>query len=282
MRFSLLGDIVGQKPLFHAMTRYMRKNWPVQLVVSLTDRGVFIFRLENQHDVDTILSVGHWTINGIYPLLLRQWEPGMVLDIKSLQALPVWIILPDLDLQFWTLHMLGRISSMVGKPRGIDKLTCDKVRLYYARLLLEVDASKPLKEFIMLKGQGGEVKKQAIVYEFRPYHCPKCSNFGHTPNRCPLNNVQTTVVRRDATPPQAAGLTTTHYFATSSVPITSTAVVTSGLSVPLEDVGGSSSGLCLDTSIADRVSSVLGVVPNLSIVGVTSSQCQFGLVVFIL
>lgn len=76
----------------------------------------------------------------MYPLLLKQWGPGMKLDVKSLQTLPIWIKLPDLDLQFWTVNMLSRIASMVGKPCGIDKLTRDRVGLSYARIMVEVDA----------------------------------------------------------------------------------------------------------------------------------------------
>lgn len=87
------------------------------------------------------MNVGYWTINGMYPLLLKQWKLGMQLDVKSMQMLPIWIKLPDLALQFWTVNMLSRIASMIGKPCGIDKLTRDKVRLSYARIMVEVDAS---------------------------------------------------------------------------------------------------------------------------------------------
>lgn len=80
--------------------------------------------------------------------------------------------------------MLSRIASMIGRPCGIDNLTKEKLRLSYVRLMVEVDASKPLKEFIMLKGRMGDIKKQLIEYEFRPFHCSKCMKFGHTAGRC--------------------------------------------------------------------------------------------------
>lgn len=89
-KFSLLGVIVGQ-PLYNAMIQYVKKYWHVIPVVSLTAKGVFVFRFGNQKDVDTIVDVGHWTINGMYPLLLRQWQLGTKLDVKSLQSLPIWI-----------------------------------------------------------------------------------------------------------------------------------------------------------------------------------------------
>lgn len=64
-------------------------------------------------------------------------------------------------------------------------MTKDKVRLSYACIMVEVDASNPLKEFIMLKGLDSVLQKQSIEYEFRPFHCTKCMKFGHTAGRCP-------------------------------------------------------------------------------------------------
>lgn len=102
--------------------------------------------------------------------VLRQWKSGMKLDATSLQTLPIWIKLPDLELQFWTTNMLRKIESLIGRPYGIDNLTKDRVR-FYACLMVEVDASKLFKEFIMLKGTTEDLKKQPIKYEFRLVHC---------------------------------------------------------------------------------------------------------------
>lgn len=76
-KFSLVGVLVGHKPLYHAMVQYVKKHWSVEPAISLTDRGVFVLRLDNQLDVDKILNVGCWTINGMYPLILKQWKPCM-------------------------------------------------------------------------------------------------------------------------------------------------------------------------------------------------------------
>lgn len=46
-KFSLLGVIVGHKPLYNAMVAYVKKHWPVKPAVSLTDQGVFVFRFDN-------------------------------------------------------------------------------------------------------------------------------------------------------------------------------------------------------------------------------------------
>lgn len=84
----------------------------------MTDKSLCVFRFDFEVDMLKFFNGGPRTVNGIFPLLLCQWQHGMKLDASSLQTIPVWVKLPDLDLQFWTTHMLGRIASMVGKPCG--------------------------------------------------------------------------------------------------------------------------------------------------------------------
>lgn len=153
----------------------------------MTNCGICLFRFDTEADLLRVLHGGPWMVSGKYPSLLRQWKPGMKLDATSLQILTVWIKLPDLDLQFWTTNMLGKIASMIGNPFRIDKLMNDKVSLSYAPLMVEVDACYPLKDHIMLKGPDGQVRRQKIIYEFKPHHCTKCHMFGHLSGRCMSN-----------------------------------------------------------------------------------------------
>lgn len=73
-------------------------------------------------DMQQVLHGRPWTTIGSFPLLLKQWEHGMKLDTSSLQSLPVWVNFMELDLQFWTPHLLSKISSMLGKSCSVDKL----------------------------------------------------------------------------------------------------------------------------------------------------------------
>ncbi|KAL0457780.1 UNVERIFIED_CONTAM: hypothetical protein Slati_0405200 [Sesamum latifolium] len=61
----------------------------------------------------------------------------------------------------------------------MDSLTMKMERISYARILVEVDASKELVyqvEFIL---PNGVVRKQPIRYEFTPKFCTSCNHFGH-------------------------------------------------------------------------------------------------------
>lgn len=37
---------------------------------------------------------------------------------------------------------------------------------------------------MLLKGPDGIVRRQKVIYEFRPFHCSRCLRFGHLASRC--------------------------------------------------------------------------------------------------
>lgn len=47
----------------------------------------------------------------------------------------------------------------------------------YARVLVEVEASKPLEKEISFQLPGSEVVKQPVIYEMEPKACLKCKKF---------------------------------------------------------------------------------------------------------
>lgn len=97
-QFSLIGTLIGQKPIYRAMEHYAHTYWKVVPAISMTGWGICLFRLETEAHMLKVLHGDPWTVNGTFPLLLRQWKPSIKLDASSLQVLPVWFKLPDLDL----------------------------------------------------------------------------------------------------------------------------------------------------------------------------------------
>ncbi|KAL0449576.1 UNVERIFIED_CONTAM: hypothetical protein Slati_1514000 [Sesamum latifolium] len=97
----------------------------------------------------------------------------------DISVTPVWAILPSLPLECWHPNALEKIDSRLGMPIAMNSLTMTMERLSYARILVEVDASKKLVdqvEFILLNGV---TRKQRVVYEFTPKFCSECHHFGH-------------------------------------------------------------------------------------------------------
>lgn len=79
---------------------------------------------------------------------------------------------------------MSMIASKIGEPIATDKLTCDRTHPSYARILVEVDATKPLVRTVLYKSPFGGVKEQVVEYEYEPYYCTKCHKIGHANEKC--------------------------------------------------------------------------------------------------
>ncbi|KAK4384443.1 hypothetical protein Sango_3060400 [Sesamum angolense] len=102
----------------------------------------------------------------------------------SISLTPVWVTLPSLPLECWHANALGKIGSKLGTPIAMDSLTLKMERVSYARILVEVDASKPLADQVDFMLPNGVMRSQPVVYEFIPKFCTKCNLFGHLEASC--------------------------------------------------------------------------------------------------
>ncbi|KAL0421050.1 UNVERIFIED_CONTAM: hypothetical protein Slati_3127900 [Sesamum latifolium] len=66
----------------------------------------------------------------------------------------------------------------------MDSLTMMMERVSYARILVEVDASKKLVDEVEFILPNGVARKQPVVYEFTPKFCLVCNCFGHLKELC--------------------------------------------------------------------------------------------------
>lgn len=56
-----------------------------------------------------------------------------------------------LSLFLWSATSLGKIGSAMGKPLFTDECKANKLCISFARILVEVDITKKLKESIIIK-----------------------------------------------------------------------------------------------------------------------------------
>lgn len=87
---------------------------------------------------------------------------------------------PNFHCIFGVIEVLAsKLASVVGKPMVTDKCTAKKLRVSYARVLVEVDITQPLRESVAVKDHLGHQFMQKIVYEWKPAYCAKCLKLGH-------------------------------------------------------------------------------------------------------
>jgi hypothetical protein len=79
--------------------------------------------------------------------MLRRRQPRMQLLKLSLSAIPIWIKLVHLPVEFWNSICLSHVASAVGKPLFVDSIIEEQIRLGFASVLVEVnvDSDLPMK-----------------------------------------------------------------------------------------------------------------------------------------
>ncbi|XP_019256255.1 PREDICTED: uncharacterized protein LOC109234641 [Nicotiana attenuata] len=181
----LIGYVIGGNPTFKEMLKFVYGVWNFVSTpqVFLHNNGYFIFKFENEEDKAAILQQGPYTFN-YRPFILKQWDLEFQMHKESTQIVPMWVMFPNLPIQFWAPGNLGRIASCIGNPICTDKLTTQEQRIAYAKILIEMDISQPLPDSLSLELPDGKYYSQDIEYEWKPMYCQDCLKVGHVTGDC--------------------------------------------------------------------------------------------------
>ncbi|XP_051138689.1 uncharacterized protein LOC127256621, partial [Andrographis paniculata] len=95
------------------------------------------------------------------------------------KAAPVWARLKGVPLECWNPTALSIINSWIGTPIATDKIIKNRDCLAYARVLVEVDVTSSLPEFVEVWAPGNRCFKVEVEYENLPAFCSFCSMLGH-------------------------------------------------------------------------------------------------------
>ncbi|KAL0423865.1 UNVERIFIED_CONTAM: hypothetical protein Sradi_0921300 [Sesamum radiatum] len=153
----------------------------LQAIRTLSKTWGSLFQLHD--DRQRVLAGGPYFVYG-RPLILKAMPDCFKFKEDSISLTPVWATLPSLPLECWHANALGKIGSKLGTPIAMDSLTLKMERVSYARILVEVDASKPLVDQVDFMLPNGVMRSQPVVYEFMPKFCTKCNRFGHLQASC--------------------------------------------------------------------------------------------------
>ncbi|XP_058746354.1 uncharacterized protein LOC131619255 [Vicia villosa] len=177
---ALILFALGESLSMHAVKNFMEKTWNFVSLTELyfNDSSYFIVMFKNHEELSQVMKQGPYFIYG-KPLFLKYWTIDFELKEDLLRVLPLWITMPNLPLHLWGEKSLSKISSVVGRPIMTDECIARKLRISYARVLVEVDITKLVKKGVTKKDHNGREREQKIEYEWRPKYCQTCLRIGH-------------------------------------------------------------------------------------------------------
>lgn len=192
---SLVGYIAGKFPGKYAIFQ-LTNSWNVAVKLFFHEKGWIVFKFVNEDDRAKVLLGGPYMIYG-RSLLLKCIPNCFNFNDDDMLHIPLWITLPGLPLECWNAKVLSKIASKIGKPITTDEMTENKKRVSYARVLIEVDVTKPLTRVVPLSFPNGRDIDQVVRYEFEPKVCLKCNSIRHGLNDCPIKANDDTVTAKD-------------------------------------------------------------------------------------
>ncbi|XP_062020823.1 uncharacterized protein LOC133737236 [Rosa rugosa] len=122
----------------------------------------------------------------LHPGILRliQWTPSFSPATYKNTFAQVWVRFWDLGFAYWETQTLFEIASGIGMPVKLDPRTANRSIGLYARILIDVDLSKPPIEKLQIRRASGEIISVGVEYETCPTFCDVCCTVGHPASKC--------------------------------------------------------------------------------------------------
>ncbi|KAH0701657.1 hypothetical protein KY285_015935 [Solanum tuberosum] len=153
---ALIAYFLGETPGYNVICRYIAANWKniEAPEVFYHDEGYYIIKFQSIEDMQAIYYTRHYSINN-RPIILKQWTPNFDFSVEFPSEIPLWVLFPNLPMNYWGCGSFSRIARLVGNPIYDDECTSEQTRISYARMLIEVE------------------------YDWRSEFCDKCMRVGH-------------------------------------------------------------------------------------------------------
>lgn len=180
--YFAIGSFSGQFPGKDAIEAVCSR-WKVPCTYMIHPSGWIVYKFATDQDREQVVKVGKF-LQGRAQLHVRIMPDWFHFDINEMCFVPVWVVLKNLPIKCYNRKSLSLIAAKIGRPVQMDDFTKEKTRLRYARILVDVDASKPMKRSLTMVHPNGSTIQQKIEYSYEPTYCAKCCSLTHSTERC--------------------------------------------------------------------------------------------------
>ncbi|GKB99091.1 zinc knuckle CX2CX4HX4C containing protein [Tanacetum coccineum] len=116
---------------------------------------------QDEEGIKEVINNGPWMVNN-KPMFVQKWCIDMCLDKAEAKKIPMWVKMLKIPMEAWSVKGISALASSLGKPIIMDEVTT-RIRLTsvgrigFARVLIEIDAEKEIKDKIKVIYKGRNV-----------------------------------------------------------------------------------------------------------------------------
>ncbi|XVE55634.1 hypothetical protein DITRI_Ditri03aG0174400 [Diplodiscus trichospermus] len=184
-RNAIVVQFVGKISNFSIFQKLVNTVWVDSGKVDIRPAGtnLFIVQFPNEESRDRVLETSPWHIQN-KPLIVRKWEPGLKSLDFNMYKLPVWVHLSNIPHELFTQSGISYVASALGNPLYRDRFTASEQRLAFAKVCIEIEASKDIPQAINVELRNGTIVQIYVDVPWMPMKCSHCAIFGHGDKTC--------------------------------------------------------------------------------------------------
>ncbi|XP_074305135.1 uncharacterized protein LOC141640143 [Silene latifolia] len=178
---SVFCYVLGANPPSSVLTG-INRVWKAQGIdkISFMPNGIFLVRFKTKEQQQFVLNNGHLLFDN-KPVIIKEWTQDTELIKHDVKRIPVWMKLYGLDVKYWGLECLKKLSGVVGRFIKCDDATFHRNFLGFARIMIEVDIGQEFPEVITFLNEHGVSKQLKVPAQDPIPRTPKATEVAMTP-----------------------------------------------------------------------------------------------------
>ncbi|KAK9290065.1 hypothetical protein L1049_008229 [Liquidambar formosana] len=183
----LVGKLISVRGINkQAFKAIISRAWNISYGLTITDLGpnIFLFGFLKDIERNRTLCSGPWSIMG-HHLVLKSWDPSLVLDEIDFSLSPFWIQIHGLPPHHKTFSNAAKIGELVGSSPKVDFRSKEAlIKSTFLRVQVDLNVHNPLKTGFTLKRQSLPDVWIQFKYERLSDFCYKCGRLCHSEKAC--------------------------------------------------------------------------------------------------
>ncbi|XP_057803039.1 uncharacterized protein LOC131018331 [Salvia miltiorrhiza] len=144
----------GEKPKTAMMIKdELQKLWGINSSWKIIPlgKGYYTLLFDNAEDKLRAKAQVIWEVSGGH-LRLREWVKNFDPFKEHSSLANVWVRIHYLPIEYWNVEVLTGVARYVGHPLRVDGTSAKRDFGQFARILIEIDMSKPLPNTLLVDG----------------------------------------------------------------------------------------------------------------------------------